>query len=213
MAQSKPYQDPQKLRELYHEEELTTREIADRLGCNNSTITRYLNKYDIQTRENWKAGVEAAKRANRVERVKLRQLPTGYMYWGSTEWTPDNEKRTSFIVYVHRLLAVAEYGFDAVADKDVHHKNGVKWDNRPDNIEVLDKAEHTRLGNEQRISDSALLSEIHRLADLVGGRPTTSDLREYGKYAHPTYLDRFGGWNEALSAAGVREEETSATAD
>jgi len=30
-----------------------------------------------------------------------------------------------------------------VRDKDVHHRNNIQWDNRPANIELIDKAEHT----------------------------------------------------------------------
>jgi len=52
-------------------------------------------------------------------------------------------------VFVHRLLAVAEYGFDAVVGKEVHHKNSIRWDNRPGNIELLSKAEHTKRHHER----------------------------------------------------------------
>jgi hypothetical protein len=48
-------------------------------------------------------------------------------------------------VLVHRLLAVAEYGFDAVAGKHIHHKNGIRWDNRLENLEVLTPSEHAKL--------------------------------------------------------------------
>lgn len=201
MAARKPYQDPEKLRELYHGKGLTTREIGDRLGCTGSTVSRYLDKYDIDTRENWKAGVEKAKHANRKEYVELRQFPSGYMYWSSKEQTESG--RVNRIVYVHRLLAIAEYGFDAVCNNDVHHNNGYKFDNRPANIELLDKAEHARKGNSQRISKDELLAEIRRLDDLVDGEPTSQDLREHGKFSWPTYKDRFGGWSEAKEAAGV----------
>jgi len=140
----KPYKNSDLLERLYIGKRLTTREIAERLGCTNGTISRWLNNHGIETRENWTAGVEAAKRANRVERVKLRSLPSGYEYWASQEWRSGEDTRTNEIVYVHRLLAVAEYGFEAVVDNDVHHENGVKWDNRPDNIAVVDPAEHGR---------------------------------------------------------------------
>ncbi|WP_134672642.1 helix-turn-helix domain-containing protein [Halorussus marinus] len=136
-----PWQNAAVLTHLYQHNGLTTREIADRLGCNHSTVSRWLNIHGIETRENWKAGVEAARRANRSEYARVRTLPSGYEYWSSKE----GSDRTNRLVYVHRLLAVAEHGFDAVADTQVHHRNGIPFDNRPDNIELLDAAEHGQL--------------------------------------------------------------------
>lgn len=52
-------------------------------------------------------------------------------------------------MYVHRLLAIAKYGPDIVKDKHVHHKNGIRWDNRPENIGLLDPSEHSKLHYEQ----------------------------------------------------------------
>jgi len=42
----------------------------------------------------------------------------------------------------HRLLAVAEYGLDEIAGKDIHHKNNIPWDNRPENIKPMSPSEH-----------------------------------------------------------------------
>lgn len=53
-------------------------------------------------------------------------------------------------VSIHRLTAVAEYGFDAIREKDVHHKNGVRWDNRRSNLEPLSRKEHMQLHADQR---------------------------------------------------------------
>lgn len=64
----------------------------------------------------------------------------GYEYItesGSTRDTP---------VYVHRLVAVAEFGFEAVCDMDVHHKISVPWYNSGDNVEPMDPYEH-RIGH------------------------------------------------------------------
>lgn len=144
-AEDEPWKDAETLRRLYHEKGLTTREVADELGCSNGTISRWLNNHGIESRANWKAGVEAARRANRVDYAKVRTLPSGYEYWSSREWRPGDDSSTQEIVYVHRLLAVAEYGFDAVSGKDVHHENGIPWDTRPDNIALLDKEDHGRL--------------------------------------------------------------------
>jgi hypothetical protein len=48
-------------------------------------------------------------------------------------------------VSIHRLLAVAEYGFDEVVDMDIHHESNIGWDNRPENIVPLSKAEHSEI--------------------------------------------------------------------
>ncbi|NWM54968.1 hypothetical protein GY652_27320, partial [Escherichia coli] len=34
------------------------------------------------------------------------------------------------------------HGYDAVAGKQVHHKNEIPWDNRPENLEPLSDEEH-----------------------------------------------------------------------
>jgi hypothetical protein len=47
-------------------------------------------------------------------------------------------------VYVHRLSAVAEHGFDAVKDMDVHHEEG-KWINNSGSLSPEDPEEHRKL--------------------------------------------------------------------
>jgi len=63
------------------------------------------------------------------------------------EEVTDGEDRA----YLHRLVAVAEYGFDAVADMDVHHKEifdgrSVPFANAPEWVEPKDPMEH-RIGH------------------------------------------------------------------
>jgi len=50
MAEEKPYRDEEVMRELYIEEELASKEVADELDCSPATVTRWLNKLDIPTR-------------------------------------------------------------------------------------------------------------------------------------------------------------------
>jgi len=117
----KEYQEKQKLKAVYHGEDKTIEETADHFGVSYMTIHRWIKRHGIETREKPYAPM-------RTTRDK------GYEMWYNAG------KR----VYVHRLLAMAEYGVDAVKDKQIHHKNGIPWDNRPDNIEVLTNSEHAK---------------------------------------------------------------------
>jgi hypothetical protein len=35
------------------------------------------------------------------------------------------------------------------SDEHVHHRNGKRWDNRPENLEVMDARDHARLGGQR----------------------------------------------------------------
>jgi hypothetical protein len=37
-------------------------------------------------------------------------------------------------VPVHKLVAIAEHGIEAVEKYDIHHLNTTPWDNRPENL-------------------------------------------------------------------------------
>lgn len=64
----------------------------------------------------------------------------GYPRW-QAKGREDGERVTDNF-HVHRLLAIAEHGVDAVAGKSVHHKNNIPWDNRPENLEILSRSKH-----------------------------------------------------------------------
>jgi len=59
-------------------------------------------------------------------------------------------QRNSDYVPIHRLVAVAEFGVSDVVEKHVHHKNGVRWDCRPENLELLSNSDHQRLENQNK---------------------------------------------------------------
>jgi len=130
---SKPYHDANVLRRLYHNEKKSIPEIAKSFGVSYRTIWNWMDKHNIERRE----------RSERSKLSKLKQ-PAHYKFQNSKGYECwhtqlDGEK---YYVSVHRLLAVSEYGYDAVCGKDVHHDNGVKFDNRPSNITLIDKGKH-----------------------------------------------------------------------
>lgn len=55
------------------------------------------------------------------------------------------EANTWGYVYEHRVIAEQIIGRRLEPGEIVHHKNGKRWDNRVENLEVMDKREHSKL--------------------------------------------------------------------
>jgi hypothetical protein len=122
--------DPDELRRLYHGEGMTLKEIGDRHGMTKPGVLYHMEKHGIETRSN-----------QRVEAPTATFTMTGRGY---EEWQSSHNGDIDH-VKVHRLLAVAEFGFDAVADNHVHHETNIAWDNRPENISILSPSEHNQI--------------------------------------------------------------------
>lgn len=55
----------------------------------------------------------------------------------------------------------------------------------------------------QSIPRDELISELQRVADVVGHAPTISDMKERGAHSKTAYYNAFGSWGEAKAAAGL----------
>lgn len=80
----------------------------------------------------------------------------------------------------HRWVMEQHLERRLAADEDVHHINGVRTDNRIENLEVMDHSEHTR-----RHNIAAQRGKLHELVPTIRARyaagETQSALaREYG---------------------------------
>lgn len=159
VAQQKPYRDEELLRELYDEKKLSTNKIGDRLDCSPTTVRKYLKEFGIELRS--QAESLSYHHGNHPNEVPINIHGVGYPRWNHTYRSGDKHG-----VFVHRLLAVAEFGFEAVAENEVHHKNGIHWDNRPDNLELMDHdthmSQHRKITPEQRQE----VAEMYEKTDL-----------------------------------------------
>jgi hypothetical protein len=109
---------------------------------------------------------------------------------------------------VHRLLAVAEYGTEAVKDKVVHHKNNIPFDNRLSNIELMDSSEHARHHNagQYHVSDLELKLDLRAGAEFLGYPPRASEIEAFSEHTLKTYRTHFGSVAAAYEAAGIDPE-------
>ncbi len=130
------YKDPDVLEELYYGERLSTREIARRFGVSGNTIHYWMDKLGVDRRNRSESGKLVKYRRPASYSTDIR----GYERW-RTHYNGEKEP----IVSVHRLLAVSEFGFEETCDMVVHHKNGIPWDNRPENIELMSNSKHSSM--------------------------------------------------------------------
>jgi hypothetical protein len=136
--QDRAWQDAEVLRELYWDEQMSQPEIADELDCSNSVIDKWMRRHDIPRRDGSLAMSIARGPLN------VRTNDRGYEEINARD---DGEPVT---VLLHRLSAVSKYGFDAVSEAVVHHETGVEWDNRLNNLELLEDSTHKSLHAEER---------------------------------------------------------------
>lgn len=125
-----PWKDEDNLRELYCEKGRNTYQIAEQYDIEESTVRWWMDRFGIE-----RGGV-----GRRATTPELRVDARGYEVFSSGQ---DKLKH-------HRLLAVAEYGFDAVTNREVHHTNNIPWDNRVQNLRLMTKRQHSRHHANQR---------------------------------------------------------------
>lgn len=128
------FYDKELLERLYWDEGLSQRQIAERFGETQVAVSDVMIELGVNTR----GFAEGGWVAKRVNRAYFRTNRDGYEIAGSR--CGDE----TFRVSIHRLVAVAEYGFEEVSKGVVHHRNEIPWDNRPSNLEVMSDREHKR---------------------------------------------------------------------
>lgn len=124
-----PWKDEELLRRLYIDKRLSTIDVGAVLGCVENTVCKWLRKHDIPVREN----AESIRKGH-PNTARFRTTAHGYEAW--------KEGRTT--VLVHRLLAISEFGYEAVTEDgiEVHHENELTWGNWPDNLKLMATPDH-----------------------------------------------------------------------
>jgi hypothetical protein len=123
---------------------MSTEEIAKEAGAaGGGTIREWMDNY----------GIEKRKKGDAIRHKLATIHPT--FFTNKKGYETVCGRHSDEIYRLHRLVMIAEHGVDAVADMDVHHKNEIPWDNRPENLELLTKSEHTKLHQQAEDSTAA----------------------------------------------------------
>lgn len=165
----KPYRDEYVIRELYVNQKRSASEVGRILDCSKDTVSKYCDEFGIERR-----GVAEASRLANMKLPHVRTTPHGY------ESVQDGFFGGNNRVYIHRLLAVAEFGFDKVCGSVVHHVNGVPWDNREENIEVHTNSDHASMhqGHDPRHETPPWKDEETLRQEYSEKRRTSTELAE-----------------------------------
>ena len=156
--QDRPWTDAELMEELYHERRMSANQIRKLFDCSMTTVNEWVAKHpNCEKRSRSEAQRNIWGNTNKVP---YRTHRRGHEVWRHSH------KEEAHTIYVHRLQAVAEYGVDAVAGMHVHHKNGIKWDNRPENLELLTNSEHQQTHRKVSGVDRLRVAELYENGDV-----------------------------------------------
>lgn len=143
------------LYELYWIQQLSTPAIGERLGVSTSAVRKWMMKFGIPRREGTSVQLVIGATNRRTRPQASNQKGAANHNWkgGRTlhtkgyvlAYAPDHPNAVGSYVLEHRLVAEQMLGRPLGPDEDVHHKDGDKTNNQPENLEVLTHDEHARL--------------------------------------------------------------------
>ena len=135
--------DPEWLRQKYEDEGLSSVDIASMCPYSTNSILRMLDRFGIKRRtkaESVKTGKSREKRSQSMSGQMVGEANP--MYKGG--YVTNGYRKIGRKQYSH-IVAEKKIGREIRPDEVVHHINGIKTDNSPENLQVMTRSEHVAL--------------------------------------------------------------------
>lgn len=162
--------DKDVLIQFYEKERLSMRAIAKKLGRSDATVLFYMREYGIKSRPQhqlkgrpkskiaierhrkslmgYKHTAESSAKKSKATKGKVhpwaskRRLNRSYIQL----YEPNNPMSDSGgYVYEHRKVMGESIGRPLLKTELIHHRNGIKTDNRLENLQIVTRFEHAQL--------------------------------------------------------------------
>ena len=152
-------------------------EIAEAIGTTPGNVGDRIKRY----------GLSAGDKSKAVKAGLKKKYPNGRFKESSSHWKGGKQKFNGYIrihkpdhpsatidnpyIFEHRLVAEKTLGRYLRQDEVVHHKNGIKDDNRPENLEIVSRKDHVHrhyVDSEDIQSKDAEIKRLKAILDKHG---------------------------------------------